>query len=116
MKLTDYKTAEIYCDKVQKLINELRSMNASVEDEEEFSWLVNGLPKEYSHVKSAAMANVYLNVNVEGVRNLIIDTSAGDERPVKGSASATTTIRTCFKCGKAGHIQRMCRSNNSFHW
>ena len=118
IKLNDFKSVEEYTDEVTRLANELRSTGATVEDEEEFVWLLNGLPKSYNYVRAAAMANLHLNADVEGVGDLIIDqcgsvSASGDERSKGSPFAVASASKICFNCGKEGHIQRFCKRGNN---
>lgn len=124
IKLRDYENAQKYCDDITRMSNEIRATGATVDDDEELIWILNGLPKSYNYIKTAAKASAHLGATVDSLRQLVVDqcNEAYDDRS-KGTAftAATSSTKTCHKCGKIGHIQRFCRSNtqrpnNQNHW
>lgn len=74
IKIASYSNAEEYCDAVFGMANKLRNVDEQVSDEEQFLWLVNGLPRTFEHAKSAALANLHLNLAVSGQKKGTVGT------------------------------------------
>lgn len=115
LRLANFKTAAEYCDEAARLSHDLRDAGQTVSPEEEFQWLTQGLPQNYSHVRAAAISALHLGkeVSVNACRALILAEEVKipkDTRGMRGSAYAAAE-KTCFRCKKTGHIAKYCRSS-----
>lgn len=112
LKLKNFKKAEEYCDEVQRLVNELKARGGQATPEDELLWLMWGLLKSLTYVRASAMASLQ-NGNESDMSSccsLIISEAepynTEEYHPCEAALAATS--RSCFKCGKFGHVQRFC--------
>lgn len=122
IKLQDYSTVEEFFDNFEKAVNELKEAGATLNDNEELNYMLKALPSSYSHIGDIIDVLPVEERTVEYVKSKIKLKDKKEKSEVKkGQESHKSNAfntqmqfpRTCYGCGKAGHIQRDCWSSDT---
>ena len=114
LKLTSFKTGEEYVDAVQKLINEIKNTGGKIEEEEQVTWLLNGLPPTLLHIRSSVLAMD--QVSAEKVKHIIEDNTSilpVVKSEIKPSAMQVSQSQKCKRCHRKNHTTEKCFATTS---
>jgi len=119
IKLQDYDDSSVYFTDFEKLINELKSSGATVTEKEKLNYMLRTLPESLSYIGDLIDAVREQDQTCEFVKNKIKmweirDKTEQGKNVTKSSAfkgeRKNLEKRTCYKCGKLGHIKANCRT------
>lgn len=120
MKMQSNESMNDHFINFDKVIRNLKSTGANVEDQEVICLLFLTLPKTYDGLITALETINPKDLSLDFAKSRLLDEynkRSGGQSNSKTSEphamSAKNPNITCFKCGKKGHIQSQCRSRKT---
>ena len=112
-----------HINKVKSLADQLMCLEVPLKDEDIVMTLLDSLPSSYEHLITALETRPMKELTLEFITARLMhevakrkekepqgDDAAMVSRQGKGGSSKKREERTCFKCGKSGHIAKNCWS------
>lgn len=120
MKMHDGDVVSEHFLKFDKLIRDLKSTGATVEELDIVCHLILTLPRSYDTLVTALETMNPNDLSLDFVKSRILDEYGKRNNNEKGNKSnnghamqAKNPDIVCFQCGKKGHIKSMCRQRNA---
>lgn len=123
MKLKDYTDIREFYSDFEKLIIELKNAGAAVTEKEKLNYMLRTLPSSLSHIGDLIDVLPENQKTVDYLINKIqmYEEREKDEKGESRNKSGNSNVfksewkkdKTCYRCGKSGHIQYDCTSQMS---
>lgn len=120
MKMHEGENINDHFLKFDKLIRDVKSVGATMEDMDVICHLLLTLPKTYDYLVTAIETMNPKDITLEFVKSRLLDEYGKRSNNDKGGKSndghamqARNPEIVCFECGKKGHIRSMCKSKSS---
>lgn len=113
LRLKNYSDCETFFSDFEKAINELKSAGANISEKEKLNYILNTLPDSYSYIGDLTDTLKEEEQTADYVKNKIQMAELKrqkEENNGRKSNVFTAEKRTCFNCGKPGHVQRDCKN------
>lgn len=114
IKLKDYEESSVFFTDSEKLINDLKSAGASVNEREKLDYMLKTLPDSLSYIGDLIDSLKEGDRNCGWLKNKIeMWENQGQNGSGKKSSSVFKVERKdieCHGCGNRGHVKRDCRN------
>ena len=112
----NYTDSATFFSDFEKTVNELKNAGASVSEKEKLNYMLNTLPESYSYIGDLIDALKEEDQTVDYVKSKIQMTEIKHQKDEYSGRKSNAFMedksrqqRTCFQCGKTGHIKRDCK-------